>query len=84
VNSKALKLESVSPLYNAKQGDLDVADVWGGVWDSGFATTAQWKLITRVKKLKKEHIEVNMSPRSGDPKIGKAKPPEHVKGEGKT
>jgi hypothetical protein len=27
VNSKALKLESVSPLYNAKQGDLDVADV---------------------------------------------------------
>jgi hypothetical protein len=27
---KALKLQSVSPLYNAQQGVLDVADVWGG------------------------------------------------------
>jgi hypothetical protein len=29
-DSKALKLQSVSPLYNAQQGDLDVADAWGG------------------------------------------------------
>jgi hypothetical protein len=26
-----LKLQSVSPLYNAQQGDLDVADARGGV-----------------------------------------------------
>jgi hypothetical protein len=30
-DSKALKLQSVSPLYNAQQGDLDVADARGGV-----------------------------------------------------
>jgi hypothetical protein len=29
-DSKALKLQSVSPLYNAQQGDLDVADAQGG------------------------------------------------------
>jgi hypothetical protein len=29
-DSKALKLQSVSPLYNAQQGGLDVADAWGG------------------------------------------------------
>jgi hypothetical protein len=29
-DSKALKLQSVSPLYNAQQGDLDVADARGG------------------------------------------------------
>jgi hypothetical protein len=29
-DSKALKLQSVSPLYNAQQGVLDVADTWGG------------------------------------------------------
>jgi hypothetical protein len=28
-DSKALKLQSVSPLYNAQQGGLDVADAWG-------------------------------------------------------
>jgi hypothetical protein len=28
-DSKALKLQSVSPIYNAQQGDLDVADAWG-------------------------------------------------------
>jgi hypothetical protein len=27
---KALELQSVSPLYNAQQGDLDVADTRGG------------------------------------------------------
>jgi hypothetical protein len=27
---KALKLQSVSPLYNAQQGDLNVADARGG------------------------------------------------------
>jgi hypothetical protein len=27
---KALKLQSVSPLYNAQQGGLDVADARGG------------------------------------------------------
>jgi hypothetical protein len=30
VDSKALKLQSVSPLYNAQQGDLDVAYARGG------------------------------------------------------
>jgi hypothetical protein len=30
-NSKALKMQSVSPLHNAQQGDLDVADARGGV-----------------------------------------------------
>jgi hypothetical protein len=29
-DSKALKLQSVSPLYNAQQGVLDVADARGG------------------------------------------------------
>jgi hypothetical protein len=29
-DSKVLKLQSVSPLYNAQQGGLDVADAWGG------------------------------------------------------
>jgi hypothetical protein len=29
-DSKALKLRSVSPLYNAQQGGLDVADARGG------------------------------------------------------
>ena len=29
-DSKALKLQSVSPLYNAQQGALDVADARGG------------------------------------------------------
>jgi hypothetical protein len=29
-NSKALKLQSVSPIYNAQQGGLDVADARGG------------------------------------------------------
>jgi hypothetical protein len=29
-DSKALKLQSVSPLYSAQQGDLDVADARGG------------------------------------------------------
>jgi hypothetical protein len=29
-DSKDLKLQSVSPLYNAQQGGLDVADAWGG------------------------------------------------------
>jgi hypothetical protein len=29
-NSKALKLQSVSVLYNAQYGDLDVADARGG------------------------------------------------------
>jgi hypothetical protein len=29
-DSKALKLQSVSPLYNAQQGDLDAADARGG------------------------------------------------------
>jgi hypothetical protein len=29
-NTKALKLQSVSPLYNAQQGGLDVANAWGG------------------------------------------------------
>jgi hypothetical protein len=36
---KALKLQSVSPLYNAQQGALDVADARGGFWYLGFATT---------------------------------------------
>ena len=56
-DSKALKLQSVSPLYNAQQGDLDVTDAWGGVWDSGFATTQHRMLITRVKQLKEERTE---------------------------
>jgi hypothetical protein len=30
VDSKDLKLQCVSPLDNAQQGDLDVADTWGG------------------------------------------------------
>jgi hypothetical protein len=52
-DSKALKLQSVSPLYNAQQGGLDVADARRGVWDSGFATTQHHRiLITRVKQLK--------------------------------
>jgi hypothetical protein len=51
-DSKALKLQIVSPVYNAQQGGLDVADARGGVWDSGFATTQQRILITRVKQLK--------------------------------
>jgi hypothetical protein len=55
-DSKALKLQSVSPLYNAQQGGLDVADARGGVWDSCFATTQHHRiLITRVKQLKEEH-----------------------------
>jgi hypothetical protein len=29
-DSKALKLQIVSPLYNAQQGDIDVADARGG------------------------------------------------------
>jgi hypothetical protein len=29
-NPKALKLQNVSPLYNAQQGDLDVDDTRGG------------------------------------------------------
>jgi hypothetical protein len=29
-DSKALKLQSVSPLYYAQQGVLDVANAWGG------------------------------------------------------
>jgi hypothetical protein len=29
-DSKALKLQSVSSLYNAQQGDIDVADTRGG------------------------------------------------------
>jgi hypothetical protein len=29
-DSKALKLQSVSPLYNAQHGGLDVADARGG------------------------------------------------------
>jgi hypothetical protein len=66
--SKALKLQSVSPLYNAQQGDLDVADAWGGVWDSGFATTQHHRiLITRDKQLKEERTgEVELH-RSSDP-----------------
>jgi hypothetical protein len=57
-DSKSLKLQSVSPLYNAQQGDLDVADARGGVWDSGFATTQHYRiLITRVKQLKEEHMK---------------------------
>jgi hypothetical protein len=56
-NSKALKLQSVSPLYNAQHGDLDVADARGGVWDSGFATTQHRIFITSVKQLKKERTE---------------------------
>jgi hypothetical protein len=53
---KALKLQSVSPLYNTQQGGLDVADARGGVWVSGFATTQHHRiLITRVKQLKEEH-----------------------------
>jgi hypothetical protein len=66
-DSKALKLQSVSPLYNAQQGDLDVADARGGVWDSGFATTQHRILITRVKQLKEEHVEEVGPHRSGDP-----------------
>jgi hypothetical protein len=55
-DSKTLKLQSVSPLYNAQQGDLDVADARGGVWDSDFTTTQHHRiLITRVKQLKEEH-----------------------------
>jgi hypothetical protein len=54
-DSKALKLQSVSPLYNAQQGGLDVADARGGVWDSGFATTQHQIFIMRVKQLKEEH-----------------------------
>jgi hypothetical protein len=53
---KALKLQSVSPLYNAQQGDLDVADTQGGSWDPSFATTQRQILITRVKQLKEEQI----------------------------
>jgi hypothetical protein len=45
-DSKALKMQSVSPLYNAQQGDLDVADARGGAWDPGFATTQRQILIT--------------------------------------
>jgi hypothetical protein len=55
-DSKALKLQSVSPLYNAQQGALDVANARGGVWDSGFATTQHQIFITRVKQLKEEHM----------------------------
>jgi hypothetical protein len=55
-DSKALKLQSVSPLYNAQQGGVDVADAQGGDWDLGFATTHHHRiLITRVKQLKEEH-----------------------------
>jgi hypothetical protein len=67
-DSKALKLQSVSPLYNAQKGDLDVADTWGGVWDSGFATTQHYRiLITRVKQLKEERTGDVEPHRSGDP-----------------
>ena len=83
-DSKALKLQSVSPLYNAQQGDLDVADAWGGVWDSGFTTTQHRMLITRVKQSKEKHTEVNRSPRSGDPMVGKTKPPSMLRGRGET
>jgi hypothetical protein len=56
-DSKTLKLQSVSPLYNAQQGDLDVDDTQGGVWDSGFATTQHQTFITNVNQLKKERTE---------------------------
>jgi hypothetical protein len=65
--SKTLKLQSVSPLYNAQQGGLYVVDAWGGVWDSGFATTQHRIFITRVKQLKEEHIREVEPHRSGDP-----------------
>jgi hypothetical protein len=49
-DSKSLKLQSVSPLYNAQQGSLDVADARGGAEDLDFATTQHHQiLITRVK-----------------------------------
>jgi hypothetical protein len=57
MNSKTLKLQSVSPLYNTQRGSLDVADAQGGVWDSGFATTQHRIYITSVKQLKEEHTE---------------------------
>jgi hypothetical protein len=66
VDSKALKLQSVSLLYNAQQGGLDVAVAQGGVWDSGFATTHRI-LITRVKQLKEEHTEEVEPHMFGDP-----------------
>jgi hypothetical protein len=53
---KALKLQSVSPLYNAQQGGLDVVGAQGGVSDPDFTTTQHRILITRVKKLKEEQI----------------------------
>jgi hypothetical protein len=66
-DSKALKMQSVSPLYNAQQGDLDVADARGGSWDPGFATTQRQILITIVKQLKEERIGEIEPHRSGDP-----------------
>jgi hypothetical protein len=78
-DSKALKLQSVSPLYNAQQEGLDVADA-RGVWDSGFATTQHRIFIMRVKHLKEEHIGEVGPHRSGDHLIGKAKPPSMLRG----
>jgi hypothetical protein len=66
-DSKALKLQSVSPIYDAQEGGLDVADARGGAQDPGFATTQSRMLITRVKQLKEEHRgEVGLH-RSGNP-----------------
>jgi hypothetical protein len=39
-DSEALKLQSVSLLYNAQQGDLDVADARGGVWFCNHTTSS--------------------------------------------
>jgi hypothetical protein len=66
IDSKAMKLQSVSRLYNAQQGVLDVANAWGGLYDLGFVTTQHRILITRVKQLK-EHIGEVGPHRSGDP-----------------
>jgi hypothetical protein len=80
-DSKALKMQSVSLLYNAQHGDLDVADARGGVWDSGFATTQHHRiLITRVKQLKEEDTGEVEPHRSSDPWIGMAKPPRMARG----
>jgi hypothetical protein len=62
---RTLKLQSVSPLYNAQQGVLDVADARGGAYDPGFATTQHRILITRVRQLKEEHT-VEVGPHKSD------------------
>jgi hypothetical protein len=67
-DSKALKLQSVSPLYNAQQGVLDVADTRGGLGPRFRNHTTLSNTHNESQAVKgRTHIGEVEPHRSGDP-----------------